>query len=92
MEFIDILEDDTPSPEMIVSRTQESESRRRYLKDAMGHLSDREQHIFIERRLKENPITLEELGQHYGISRERVRKLENRAYNKVETIIRSNLS
>lgn len=92
MEFLDILEDDTPSPEVMVSRTQESKSRQKSLKDAMRHLSDRERHIFVERRLKENPITLEQLGQHYGISRERVRQLENRAYNKVETIIRANLS
>ena len=67
MEFLDILEDESPSPEAAVSRTQETKSRQKYLKDAMDHLSDRERHIFIERRLKENPITLEELGQHYGI-------------------------
>ena len=91
MEFIDILEDDTPSPEVLVARTQETESRQKYLKDAMFQLSERERHIFTERRLKEDPITLEKLGEHYGISRERVRQLENRAYNKVQTIIHSQL-
>ena len=87
MEFIDILEDDTPSPEVLVARTQETEFRQKYLKDAMFQLSERERHIFTERRLKEDPITLEKLGEHYGISRERVRQLENRAYTNVQTII-----
>ena len=91
MEFIDILEDDTPSPEVLVARTQETELRQKYLKDAMFQLSERERHIFTERRLKEDPITLEKLGEHYGISRERVRQLENRAYTKVQTIIHSQL-
>ena len=91
MEFIDILEDDTPSPEVLVARTQETEFRQKYLKDAMFQLSERERHIFTERRLKEDPITLEKLGEHYGISRERVRQLENRAYTKVQTIIHSQL-
>ena len=91
MEFIDILEDDTPSPEVLVARTQETEFRKKYLKDAMFQLSERERHIFTERRLKEDPITLEKLGEHCGISRERVRQLENRAYTKVQTIIHSQL-
>ena len=91
MEFLDILEDDTPSPEVLVARTQETELRQKYLKDAMIQLTDRDRHIFIERRLKEDPITLEKLGEHYGISRERVRQLENRAYTKVQTIIHSQL-
>ena len=91
MVFIDILEDDTPSPEVLVARTQETEFRQKYLKDAMFQLSERERHIFTERRLKEDPITLEKLGEHYGISRERVRQLENRAYTKVQTIIHSEL-
>jgi RNA polymerase sigma-32 factor len=91
MEFIDILEDDTPSPEVLVARAQETEFRQKYLKDAMLQLSKRERHIFTERRLKEDPITLEKLGEHYGISRERVRQLENRAYTKVQTIIHSEL-
>jgi RNA polymerase sigma-32 factor len=91
MEFIDILEDNTPSPEALVARAQETEFRQKYLKDAMFQLSERERHIFTERRLKEDPITLEKLGEHYGISRERVRQLENRAYTKVQTIIHSEL-
>ena len=87
MEFLDTLEDDAPSPEALVARNQEMEVRQQYLRDAMMELSQRERHIFIERRLKEDPITLEQLGQQYGISRERVRQLENRAYNKVQKAI-----
>jgi RNA polymerase sigma-32 factor len=88
MEFIDTLEDDTPSPEVIVARAEEDGIRHEMLKLAMDELDDRERHIFIERRLKEDPITLEELGQEYGISRERVRQLENRAFNKVSKAVR----
>ena len=55
----------------------------------MKELSDRERHIFVERRLTEDPITLEALGEHYGISRERVRQLENRAFDKVQRAVHS---
>jgi RNA polymerase sigma-32 factor len=88
MEFIDTLEDETPSAEIIVARAEEDGIRHEMLKLAMDELDERERHIFIERRLKEDPITLEELGQEYGISRERVRQLENRAFNKVSKAVR----
>ncbi len=87
MEFLDTLEDNGPSPESIVVNAQEADVRREYLKEAMKELSDRERHIFVERRLKDDPITLEALGEHYGISRERVRQLENRAFNKVQKAV-----
>ena len=89
MEFVDTLEDEGPSPEAIVADDQETKVRRNYLKDAMKELSDRERHIFVERRLTEDPITLEALGEHYGISRERVRQLENRAFDKVQRAVHS---
>ncbi len=88
MEFIDTLEDETPSPEIIVARAEEDGIRHDMLKLAMDELDERERHIFVERRLKDDPITLEELGQEYGISRERVRQLENRAFNKVSKAVR----
>jgi len=87
MEFLDTLEDNGPSPESIVVNAQEADVRREYLKEAMKELSDRERHIFVERRLKDDPITLEALGEQYGISRERVRQLENRAFNKVQKAV-----
>ena len=87
MEFLDTLEDDGPSPESIVVHAQEADVRHEYLREAMKELSERERHIFVERRLKDDPITLEALGEHYGISRERVRQLENRAFNKVQKAV-----
>ena len=87
MEFVDTLEDEGPSPEAVAADEQEIRVRRDYLKDAMKELSDRERHIFVERRLTEDPITLEALGEHYGINRERVRQLENRAFDKVQRAV-----
>jgi RNA polymerase sigma-32 factor len=54
----------------------------------MHLLNDRERHILSERRLKDEPLTLEELSQHYGISRERVRQIEVRAFEKLQRAIK----
>ena len=89
LEFIDFLEDETKSPEMVVSEAQENDIRNKYLLEAIEELTERERHIFKERRLSENPLTLEKLGEYYGISRERVRQLENRAFGKVEKAVRT---
>jgi len=59
------------------------------LKRALEELPERERHIFTERRLKEDPVTLEQLGEEYGISRERIRQLEVRAFDKVQKLIRT---
>ena len=88
LEFIDLLEDDSKSPEVLVSEAEESGIRNKYLLEAIKELTERERHIFEERRLSENPLTLEKLGEYYGISRERVRQLENRAFGKVEKAVR----
>ena len=61
--------------------------RRRLLADAMTGLNDRERHIFLERRLQDTPSTLEDLSLQYGISRERVRQIEVRAFEKVQMVI-----
>tara|TARA_E500000331_G_scaffold358615_1_gene427572 strand:- start:516 stop:1394 length:879 start_codon:yes stop_codon:yes gene_type:complete len=88
IEIQDLLEDERPSPETIVANQQEAAIRHEMLTKALSQLSERERHIFTERRLKDDPITLEKLGEGYGISRERVRQLENRAFVKVEKSIR----
>ena len=62
------------------------------LSTAMSGLNDREQHILTERRLKENPLTLEELSETYGISRERVRQIEVRAFEKLQKTIHDQVS
>ena len=82
-EFQDTLIDDNPSPEFITAEGQELSFRRELLQDAMTDLNDRERDIIAERRLNEDPMTLEELGKRYSISRERVRQLEVRAFEKI---------
>ncbi|CCQ73422.1 sigma-70 family RNA polymerase sigma factor [Magnetospira sp. QH-2] len=83
-EYQDILPDEGPTPETLVADQEESQTRHTLLLSALATLPDRERHILSERRLSEEPVTLEELGNHYGISRERVRQLENRAFDKLQ--------
>ena len=87
IEVQDTLADSGPSPEVIVADREETEIRSDFLKAALNALPERERDIFIERRLKDDPITLEKIGKGYGISRERVRQLENRAFEKVQKSI-----
>ena len=84
VEFQDTLVDDSPNPEVLTAEREERDYRMGLLNAAMATLPDRERHIFVERRLKDDPVTLEELGNEYGISRERVRQLEVRAFDKVK--------
>jgi len=87
IEIQDTLVDSGPLPEAIVADREEAEIRSGFLKAALDDLPERERDIFIERRLKDDPVTLEKIGKGYGISRERVRQLENRAFEKVQRII-----
>ena len=84
VEFQDTLVDERPSPEALLGAVEESDFRRTLVQDAMSALPEREREIFVERRLSDDPATLEDLGAQYGISRERVRQLENRAFEKVQ--------
>lgn len=88
-EFMDTLVDDRPDPESLVGDSQEMSVRSGMLEHALAELPERERHILIERRLKEDPVTLEELGAEYGISRERIRQLEVRAFDKVQKLVRA---
>tara|TARA_B100000315_G_scaffold205655_1_gene199463 strand:- start:218 stop:1102 length:885 start_codon:yes stop_codon:yes gene_type:complete len=83
-EWQDWLEDPTPNQEIELGASEELMLRRGMLETAMADLSDREHHILTQRRLIEEPMTLEELSQIYGISRERVRQIEVRAFEKVQ--------
>jgi len=79
-----LADDDSPSQESIVAENEEKSLRMGLLEEAMAELSDRERHILTERRLKDDPTTLEELAGQYGVSRERVRQIEVRAFEKLQ--------
>ena len=89
MEWQDWLVDESESQETRLGDRQELGLRRDLLEKAMTHLNDRERHILTERRLRENPTTLEDLSQQYGISRERVRQIEVRAFEKLQKAIKA---
>lgn len=91
-EWQDWLVDDGASQETRLSERQELGLRRDLLQAAMAHLNERERHILIERRLKDVPTTLEDLSIKYGISRERVRQIEVRAFEKLQKAIKAKAS
>ena len=88
-EWQDWLVDDSESQEIRLADQEELTKRRALLRDAMKGLNERERHILTERRLRDNPTTLEELSQQYNISRERVRQIEVRAFEKLQKAIRN---
>jgi RNA polymerase sigma-32 factor len=88
-EWQDWLVDESSSQEHELAEREELDKRRELLARAMETLNDRERHILTERRLKDNPTTLEDLSQEYGISRERVRQIEVRAFEKLQKAIRN---
>jgi RNA polymerase sigma-32 factor len=79
-----LVDDKTPSQETVVADNQEKTLRMGLLEEAMTELTDRERHILTERRLKDEPTTLEDLAGQYGVSRERVRQIEVRAFEKLQ--------
>ena len=84
-----LADDDSPSQESIVAENEERGLRMGLLEEAMAELTDRERHILTERRLKDDPTTLEELASQYGVSRERVRQIEVRAFEKLQKSMRA---
>ena len=88
-EWQDWLVDDTESQETRLAESEELEKRRDLLHGALETLNDRERHILVERRLREDPLTLEQLSQQFGISRERVRQIEVRAFEKLQKSMRT---
>ena len=80
----DWLQDDSALQDEVVAEAQEADVRHSMLTEAMDELNEREKHILTERRLTDDPKTLEELSQVYGVSRERVRQIEVRAFEKLQ--------
>ncbi|MHC5305763.1 RNA polymerase sigma factor RpoH [Bartonella sp. LJL80] len=88
-EWQDWLVDDSSSQEQILIEQDELDNRRSMLERAMDGLNDREKRIFKARRLADDPVTLEELSSEFGISRERVRQIEVRAFEKVQAAVKA---
>ena len=90
-EWQDRLESGYADQEYLLSRHQELVHQRDMLKKAMKSLSQRERHIINERRLRESPATLQNLSDHFGISRERVRQIEVRAFEKLKKSVKNSM-
>jgi RNA polymerase sigma-32 factor len=88
-EWQDWLVDESDSQETLLANQEELDMRRKMLSEAMDVLNDRERRIFEARRLSEDPITLEDLSGEFGVSRERVRQIEVRAFEKVQKAVRN---
>ncbi len=88
-EWQDWLVDESESQETLIADAEEMDKRRELLADAMETLNERERHILTERRLQDEPTTLEDLSKVYGISRERVRQIEVRAFEKLQKSMRN---
>jgi RNA polymerase sigma-32 factor len=86
-EWQDWLVDERDNQETMLAAGEELDNRRDALKQALGVLNDRERRIFEARRLADDPITLEELAEEFGVSRERVRQIEVRAFEKVQQAV-----
>jgi len=91
-EWQDWLVDDKASQESTLADTEELDNRKKALTDALTVLNDRERRIFEARRLAEEPITLEDLAAEFQVSRERVRQIEVRAFEKVQKAVRNRVA
>jgi RNA polymerase sigma-32 factor len=91
-EWQDWLVDDVSDQETRLAESEDSDNRRKALGDALSVLNDRERRIFEARRLADDPITLEDLAAEFGVSRERVRQIEVRAFEKVQRAVKSRIA
>ena len=91
-EWMDWLVDDGASQESRLADSEQAENRHKALGEALTVLNDRERRIFEARRLADDPITLEELADEFGVSRERVRQIEVRAFEKVQKAVKSRIA
>jgi RNA polymerase sigma-32 factor len=88
-EWQDWLVDNEPSQEDQLGESQEMDQRRGFLLSALSSLNDRERRIFEARRLSDDPVTLEDLSTEFGVSRERIRQIEVRAFEKVQKAVQT---
>ena len=91
-EWQDWLVDDAENQETVLAEKQEFSGRKQLLANALKTLNERERHILIERRLKDEPTTLEDLSHQYNISRERVRQIEVRAFEKLQKSMKTQIA
>ena len=91
-EWQDWLVDDSASQENLLAEREESDARMGALRNALTVLNPRERRIFEARRLADDPITLEELSTEFGVSRERVRQIEVRAFEKVQAAVKAGVA
>jgi len=91
-EWQDWLVDDRESQETTLAKTEELDNRRAALSDALSVLNERERRIFEARRLADEPVTLEDLAAEFGVSRERVRQIEVRAFEKVQKAVKNRVA
>ncbi|MBM3481020.1 MAG: RNA polymerase sigma factor RpoH [Alphaproteobacteria bacterium] len=89
LEWQDWLVDETADQEVRLADAQEFGRRKAMMEEALKTLNERERQILVERRLTENPATLEDLSHRYNVSRERVRQIENRAFEKLQKAVRA---
>ncbi len=91
-EWLDWLEDKTENQEITLAKSEENSQRSAMLSKALDNLNERERRIFEARRLEDDPMTLEQLSQEFGVSRERVRQIEVRAFEKVQKAVQASAS
>ena len=90
-EFIDYLEDTSQNQEAVYSQSEEESYKKSLLYKAVDRLNEREKDILTKRRLIDKPLTLEDLSQEYNVSRERIRQIENKAVEKLQKFINTDI-
>ena len=91
-EFMDLLADESPSPEAIVGDLIDSETRTKWIRDAMKHLTPREREVITRRFLKDDKITLAEIGETFGVTKERIRQIEGKALSKLRDALQDKVT
>lgn len=86
-EFLDLLADDSPSPEAIVGDMIDGETRAQWIREAMEHLTPRERDVITQRFLTDDKTTLAEIGETFGVTKERIRQIEGKALSKLRDVL-----